>query len=389
MSHHEIYEEIAAQLQQGKPVVQATIIQTKGSTPRREGSHMLIKQDGQLVGTVGGGCGEAGVIQKARLSLVDGKIREETADLTEDIALESEAVCGGTLRVFIQPWLPCEENRKLAAKMKDLGTGEQTVVVHHVVQCSEDSPLLGKRVILDGEGNILYQAPELAATLDLPQPPEHKETQLNSLEETQIYSERWDPIPSLVIVGAGHIAEPLEQMGRMLGFRTVVVDDRTLFANRQRFPDAGQVVCGPILKVMREIHLSPHHYLVLVTRGHTLDMDALKVLIDRTDKQGDKSDNKIGEKTPEKIAYVGMIGSKRRINAVYQLLEEEGYTRSQFEQVFSPIGLNIGAETPAEIAISVLAEMTAVKRGIGDDTLPLRKLTGLHPSLRRALKSTG
>ncbi len=184
----------------------------------------------------------------------------------------------------------------------------------------------------------------------------------------QVYSERWDPQPSLVIVGAGHIAEPLEQVARIAGFRTVVVDDRRLFANRERFPEAHQVVCGPILEVCRDIELSRHHYVVLVTRGHTLDMDALRVFIDR--------------EAP--LAYLGMIGSKRRVGAVFQLLEEEGYGREAFEHVYAPIGLNIGAETPAEIAISVLAEMIAVRRRAGEDTRSLVRISGVHPALRRA-----
>jgi xanthine dehydrogenase accessory factor len=160
----------------------------------------------------------------------------------------------------------------------------------------------------------------------------------------------------------------------MAGFRTVVVDDRTLFANRERFPAAHQVVCGPILDVCREIELSPHHYFVLVTRGHVLDMDALRVLIDRR----------------EPVAYLGMIGSKRRVSAVFELLEQEGYARELFRHVYAPIGLNIGAETPAEIAVSVMAEIIAVRRQVRDDTTSLVRLTGLHPSLRRArLKPVG
>jgi xanthine dehydrogenase accessory factor len=171
----------------------------------------------------------------------------------------------------------------------------------------------------------------------------------------------------VVIVGAGHIAEPLESISRQTGFRTIVVDDRRLFANRERFPQAGQVVCGPILEVMQRMPLGPHHYMVLVTRGHTLDMDALRVLIDRD----------------EKLAYVGMIGSVRRVRAVFELLEREGYPRERFAGVFSPIGLNIAAETPAEIAVSVMAELIAVRRGAGEDTRSLSRLAGRHPSLRR------
>ncbi len=365
MSNRDIYEEIEAQLQAGNPVAQATVIKTRGSTPRKEGSTMLVKVDGKLVGTIGGGCGEAGVIQKAKLSLLDGKVREDLADLTEDISIESEAVCGGTLRVFIEPWQPDPASIALARRLIELSDGREQVVLHQIVKDSGDSEPLARRAIFDGEGKAIFT--NVPPGVKLPATPERKPHQLKTVDGYEIYTERWDPVSTLVIVGAGHIAEPLDALARMVGFRTVVVDDRRLFANRERFPEATQVVCGPILEVCRQIELSPHHYFVLVTRGHTLDMDALRVLIDRG----------------EKIAYIGMIGSKRRVSAVFQLLEEEGYGRELFSDVYSPIGLNIGAETPPEIAVSLMAEIVSVCRGAGEDTRSLVRIAGLHPSLRR------
>lgn len=371
MSNREIYREIEAQLSAGETVIQATVIQTRGSTPRKEGSTMLVKSDGSLVGTIGGGCGEAGVIQKARLSLLDGKVREELADLTEDISTDSEAVCGGTLRVFIEPWMPSPESIALAHQLSELAGGGQSVVMHQVVKAPEHGGALARRSVVDATGKaILSHLPE---GVQLPSAPQRKPHQLQTVAGYQLYSERWEPLPTMVIVGAGHIAEPLEQMARLAGFKTAVVDDRSLFANRERFPDAHQVICGPILEVCQRIELSPHHYFVLVTRGHTLDMDALRVLIDRG----------------QPLAYMGMIGSQRRVNAVFELLEAEGYGRELFDHVHSPVGLNIGAETPAEIAISVLAEAIAIRHGIGGDTRPLTTISGLHPSLRRATAATG
>ena len=366
MSNMMLYEEIESQLKAGRPVVQATVIQTKGSTPRKEGSTMLVRHDGSLVGTIGGGCGEAGVIQKARLSLLDGKVREELADLTEDISIDSEAVCGGTLRVFIEPWMPSPESIALAHRLSELAEGGQRVVLHQIVKTPGHDGALARRAVVDSAGEaILSHLPE---GLALPESPKRKPNQLKKIEGYEVYSERWDPTPTLVIVGAGHIAEPLEQFARLSGFRTAVVDDRSLFANRERFPLAHQVICGPILEVCQRIDLSPHHFFVLVTRGHTLDMDALRVLIDRG----------------EPVAYLGMIGSRRRVNAVFELLEAEGYGRELFTHVHSPVGLNIGAETPAEIAVSVMAEVISVLRGIDGDTRPLTAISGLHPSLRRA-----
>jgi xanthine dehydrogenase accessory factor len=404
MSYREVYREIEKELRAGRPVAQATVIQTKGSTPRKEGSTMLVRQDGSLFGTIGGGCGEGGVITKARLSLLDGKMREELADLTEDIALESEAVCGGTLRVFIEPWQPGAPGIDLAHRLGQLADTREPVLVHQVVgtaaEAGEGRAKLGERIVQAVTGPVLY--PEPAPALDLPGPPQRSTHQLKKQGGVEVYTERWDPVPTLVIVGAGHIAEPLEALARMAGFDTVVVDDRRMFANRERFPDATDVIAGPILAVLRQMELSPAHYVVLVTRGHTLDMDALKVLLERAesaaphdkrselsaphDKRSELSAPR-GERSAAAmpVAYVGMIGSTRRIRAVYELLEQQGFPRERFANVHSPIGLNIAAETPAEIAISVMAEIVAVRRHAGDDTRPLQSVSGLHPSLRRAI----
>jgi len=366
MSHPEIYREIVAQLRAGQPVAQARVIQTRGSTPRKEGSTMLVKADGALVGTIGGGCGEAGVIQKARLSLLDGKAREDLADLTEDIAVDAEGVCGGTLRVFIQPWQPAPESIALAERLADLAGGGRGALVHQVVAADGHEEHLG-RWVLQEEGGALI-APAEAPGFELRPPPPGRPAQLRQVGPYQVFTERWQPEPRLIIVGAGHIAEPLERIARVAGFRTVVVDDRSLFANRQRFPDAHQVICGPILDVAREIELTSQTYLVLVTRGHSLDMDALRVLIDRR----------------ATVAYIGMVGSIRRVRAVFELLEREGYPRHLFEHVRAPIGLNVGAETPAEIAVCIVAELISVRRDAGTDTRPLSRVKGIHPALREA-----
>jgi xanthine dehydrogenase accessory factor len=336
---------------------------------------MLVKQDGSLFGTIGGGCGEGGVITKARLSLLDGKMREELADLTEDIALESEAVCGGTLRVFIEPWQPAEPQIVLARRLGELAATREPMLVHQVVgtpvEAGEGRARLGQRIVQSAAGDVVF--PEQPPTFPLPGAPKRSTHQLQKEGGVEVYTERWDPVPTLAIVGAGHIAEPLEALARMAGFDTVVIDDRRMFANRERFPHATDVISGPILEVVRQMELTPAHYMVLVTRGHTLDMDALKVLLER--------------KMP--VAYVGMIGSTRRIRAVYELLEQQGYKRELFANVHSPIGLNIAAETPAEIAISVMAEIVAVRRQAGEDTRPLMSVSGLHPSLRRSIHPGG
>lgn len=152
--------------------------------------------------------------------------------------------------------------------------------------------------------------------------------------------------PTLVIVGAGHIAQPLAQVGRLCDFTVVVIDDRPKFANRERFPEVDEVIAAPFDDALAGYKFDPDTYVILVTRGHQYDVEALLQIID------------------EPLAYIGMIGSRRRIKGVFELIREEhGLTDEQLAQVYAPIGLDVGAETPAEIAVAIIAEITLVRRG--------------------------
>ncbi len=152
--------------------------------------------------------------------------------------------------------------------------------------------------------------------------------------------------PSLMIVGAGHVALPLAQLGKLIDFEVVVLDDRPQYANKQRFPMADQVLAQPFRETLRQWPIDSDTYLVLVTRGHSHDVEALLEVLD----------------SPAR--YIGMIGSKRRIKGVFDLLTEtQGVDPAKFERVYAPIGLDIGAENPAEIAVAIIAEIINVYRG--------------------------
>ncbi|NOX62028.1 MAG: hypothetical protein GXP42_08790 [Chloroflexi bacterium] len=152
--------------------------------------------------------------------------------------------------------------------------------------------------------------------------------------------------PTLVIVGAGHIAAPLCEIATLCEFSVTVIDDRPLFANRERFPKAARVIAADIRQTVRELAMDENTYVVLVTRGHSLDVECLLEIIDRP------------------LAYIGMIGSARRVRAVFELLHrEQGMPREKLARVYAPIGLPIEAETPAEIAVAIMAEIINVRRG--------------------------
>ncbi len=152
--------------------------------------------------------------------------------------------------------------------------------------------------------------------------------------------------PELIIVGGGHIALPLAQLGSLCDFAVTVLDDRPAFVTRERFPTAAKLLAAPLRETVRDLPMDADTYIVLVTRGHSHDVECLLEVLDRP------------------VAYIGMIGSQRRVDAVFQLLaEEQGIDPAKFDRVYAPIGIAIGAHTPAEIAVCIMAEIINVYRG--------------------------
>ena len=163
--------------------------------------------------------------------------------------------------------------------------------------------------------------------------------------QMQVYIEPLEPAPRLYIVGAGHVARHLARLARSVDFRTCVLDDRAKFANRERFPDAEEIIVESIPDWLHRADLPSNSYVVVVTRGHRHDLDALRTLAARD------------------LRYLGLIGSKAKIKRIYDALLEEAMPLECLSRVYAPIGFDIGAVTPEEIAVSILAELIAVRRG--------------------------
>ncbi|HKY07795.1 MAG TPA: XdhC/CoxI family protein [Candidatus Binatia bacterium] len=162
----------------------------------------------------------------------------------------------------------------------------------------------------------------------------------------EVFFEVMPAPPKLIVVGAGHIAVPLVRMAKVMDFYVIVIDDRLLYANRERFPEADEVLVGDMAQMLKEMAITPSCYIVLITRGHAYDEPCLRVVL------------------PSQAKYIGMIGSRRRIKACFQRFrDEDKISEDLIEKVYAPIGLNIGTETPAEIALSILGEVVKVRRG--------------------------
>jgi xanthine dehydrogenase accessory factor len=258
----DIYEEIVHLRREGRRGAIATIVNVRGSIPSFETAKMLIRDDGSILGTVGGGCVEAEVWQAAREVMESEKPRTLTFNLNQNPKYDTGLVCGGTLDIFVEPVLPPA---------------------------------------------------------------------------------------SLFIFGAGHVAVNLYRTARHAGFDVSVIDDRESYANRDRFPDAKAVIAADFEEAMSDLKISATSYIVIVTRGHRDDMRVLRWAV----------------QTPAR--YIGMIGSKRKTITIFQELVKEGLSERLFERVHAPVGLDIGAITPEEIAVAITAELIAVRRKVERD----------------------
>jgi len=255
----DIYEQIVNLRQQGRRGAVATIVNVRGSIPSFETAKMLVRDDGSIVGTVGGGCVEAEVWQAAREVMESEKPRTLTFNLNQNPKYDTGLVCGGTLDIFIEPVLPPA---------------------------------------------------------------------------------------ALYIFGAGHVAFSLYRAATNAGFDVSVIDDRESYANRQRFPEAKEVIAENYEQAMARLSPSETSYIVIVTRGHRDDMRVLRWAVQT------------------QARYIGMIGSKRKTITIFRELVKEGIPESLFERVHAPVGLDIGAITPEEIAVAITAELIAVRRGV-------------------------
>jgi len=253
----DIYEEVARLRRLGQKCALATIVQVNGSIPSYESAKLLVREDGSMLGTIGGGCVEAEVWNAAREVIATERPRNMNFSLGQDAAYDNGLICGGQLSVFVEPVVPQ---------------------------------------------------------------------------------------PRAFIFGAGHISKSLSKVADLAGFATIIVDNREAFAHRDRFPEAAEIYAEEYEEIFPKLNIRDTSYLIIVTRGHRDDMRVLRWAVT----------------TPAR--YIAMIGSKRKVIGVVKELEKEGVARSAFDRVFAPMGFDIGAITPEEIAVSVVAEMIAVRR---------------------------
>jgi xanthine dehydrogenase accessory factor len=332
----ELLKTLNTWIEAGHPTASATIVTHEGSTPRSSGSKMLLRPDGVMHGTVGGGLVEAQVLTAAEQVLKDGQARLLDFDLTGEMAAGADMVCGGKLRVFLERISPGPEAAlfvELAARL-EIGEG-----------CLLATPLL------DGGRSLLcLRGPALGAELSEPlaesmrrSGADIKAPILFEDRDASWFLEPWRGPSPLFIAGAGHVSRPTALMAAMTGFRVVVMDDRPEFANADRFPAAHEISVCDQTTCLQDRQIGPESSVVIVTRGHVHDAVVLAQALRTT------------------AGYIGMIGSRRKRDSVYARLRQQGFGDADFARVRCPIGLEIRAETPEEIAVSILAELIQVR----------------------------
>ncbi len=340
----------------GRDVVACTLVETRGSTPQKAGAWMLVFPDGGQQGTLGGGCVEAEVKQRALASLQTGEPELIAFQLDDNYGWDDGLICGGRMIVLAEPLRGGDDNyfRTLDSIVaKGDGCTEAVVI--------DPQRLAGVRA---GARVLFTAAGQVAAQRRMATVPDVLVQQLPELagrpRAKALGGVAYLPILSrcrLVIVGAGHVGQAVAALASQADFDVWVIDDRDRYANQERFPTAERIIVDEIGRVLPRLEVDSKTYCIIVTRGHSHDEEALYHLAERP------------------ARYIGMIGSKRKIRLIFDDLLAAGVSQPALDRVHAPLGIDIGSQTVPEIAVSIVAELIA-HRNLGHSPEHVRRSVG-------------
>ena len=347
-----LFAQISRLLAEDKPFALGTVIHTAGSTPQKAGARAIFLENGEILGTLGGGCMEAEARRRG-LQMVHGGTPElMELHLDDDFGWDDGLICGGVAQIFLQP--RDGAHAEVFEAVRSLHDNRERGVLCLIAK-ADDSAAVGEICLLKEGGEVVRPvrrssglsdgALAAAAEALLSEGREEPRRVLLKDPAATLYLEPLLPKPVCFIAGAGHIGASLCHYAARAGFEVAIVDDRASLCNAERLPDAAHVLVGDIVKTVREWPKTRESYFVIVTRGHKHDAVVLKELVNAD------------------VAYLGMIGSKRKILTIYDEFLEEGLaTREELMRIHAPIGLDIGALTVEEIAQCIAAELIMVRR---------------------------
>lgn len=327
-------------LSSGQKIVLAKTIRRSGSTPRDVGSMCIITQEGELIGTVGGGILEYRVQKQAEALLKQEESFIYRFHLTDEDLAGAGMICGGDVDLYLEPLFP--ENTGMVSLfkvIKEYIAGNKPGILVTRIEDGISAMDTGARLFIGKDGETVGTIPgfdpeeinpDRAAPYDLISFDDKK---------SHLFMESIALNPRIFLFGAGHVSVFVAQLAKMVGFGITVIDDRPEFANKERFPGADKIMTNKFNQVFEQLKIFPNSYILIITRGHLHDKTVLQHALD----------------TP--ASYIGMIGSTKKRNTIYKALMDEGFSKDDLEKVYSPIGLEINAETPEEIAVSIVGEL--------------------------------
>jgi xanthine dehydrogenase accessory factor len=304
----EVLAELEEWTRAGEEIALATVVETWGSSPRPLGSKMVVTRSGKMAGSVSNGCIEGAVFEEAQKVLKTGTPKLAAFGVADDVAFEVGLACGGHIEVFVQPWAPAHE-QLLTMLERDQAATLRTNLVTGEVNLKPGASSGSQLARIDGDWFV-------------------------------------EPLPRpahLVIVGAIHIAIPLHRLAKLMGYRVTVVDARSKFASKERFPEADELIVSWPDEAMSKLILDSSTYVVILTHDPKFDLPALRSVLGK------------------EVGYIGAIGSRKTNQNRFDALREEGFTDEQLARVHGPIGLDLGGRGAEETALGILAEITATR----------------------------
>ena len=340
-------------LEANREQVLCQVVETRGSTPQKAGAMMVVDPAGGQTGTLGGGCVENEVKQRAIRQLGETGAVLQAFVLDHDNAWADGLICGGKMVVAIEALRGPDPLPYFRTLLRLLEAGEGFTEAAIVDPTRVEGAQAGRRFLFGPDATCQASWPEGSVPAELAE----RAVPLANRPRPEVHGGvAWIPsLPRirLVIVGAGHVGQAVANLAATVDFDVWVVDDRGQYANAQRFPSARRIIVGPFDDVLSSLEVTPQTFALIVTRGHGHDQEALSYL------------------APTPASYVGLIGSRRKIKLILENLREGGIAEADLERVAAPVGLDIGSQTVPEIAISIVAELIA-RRNLGSLSVPPR-----------------
>ncbi len=320
------------------PIALATVVQTWGSAPRKEGAKMAVTPDGRMAGSVSGGCVEGAVFEEAVAALANGRAKLLHFGVADETAWDVGLACGGTIEIFVEAL-----NANAYALMHELITQDKAGASITIIHGPEGT--VGQKLTVARDGRTLGTlGPELDALALAAEKKLQSPQRVQLTDEVEVFVDTVRPSPTLIMVGGVHIAVALTQYAKVLGFQTTVIDPRRAFGSEARFPHVDKLIQAWPKKAFAEVEVTPETAVALLAHDPKIDDPALEVVLNSP------------------AFYIGALGSSKTHAKRVARLQEMGITANQISRIHAPIGLNITAVTPEEIALSVMAEIVMAYR---------------------------